>query len=397
MLRLIPRFDNVNKAILVNFCTRFHLYIHIYALYLQNRGLTLLEISTIETAVIATVFLAEVPTGIIADRIGRKWSLIMNTLFLLLAELIFLFSTDYWQFLALALLTGVGHAFGSGAREALIYDSLPAENRESAMKRAMGLVGSWGQIAFFISPIIGGLIIGDLALERVQIAIALTVGALLVGLVIALTLHEPHADWDVKRSGPLTIFCTGINELWSSRRLRRITLLTVLAGSFGGTLITTLAPPYLDMNQVSPFAIALTLSIGSLLAALTQRYAYWLEQVLGPRAAIILVTILPGISYMVLALVSGPLPVWLMITLMYGTNDMKQPLYASYQNALITNRSRATVLSLMSMFSSLFVAVMAPVYAALATASLPLAFGVMSGVILVSALLLRVDRVILTD
>ncbi|MBZ0297350.1 MAG: MFS transporter [Anaerolineae bacterium] len=388
------RFDNVTKVILVNFCTRFHLYIHIYALYLQGRGLTLLEISTLESVVIGTIFLAEVPTGIIADRIGRKWSLVMNTLFLMLAELIFLFSTEYWQFAVLAVLTGIGHAFGSGAREAMVYDSLPREARDSLMKRAIGLVGSWGQIAFFISPIIGGLIIGDLALERVRLAIALTVGALLVGLIIALTLREPQDDWEVSRSGALAIFRTGMRELWESRRLRRITLLTVLTSAFGGTLITTLAPPYLAANQVSPFAIALTLSLGSLLAAGTQRYAYRVEEVLGPHRALTVLTVLPGIAYFVLALISGPLPVWLVVTLMYGTNDMKQPLYSGYQNALITGKSRATVLSLMSMFSSLFVAIMAPVYAALATRSLPLAFVAMGAVILAAAVMLRVDRVV---
>ena len=388
------RFDNVTTVILVNFCTRFHLYIHIYALYLQGRGLTLLEISTLESVVIGTIFLAEVPTGIIADRIGRKWSLVMNTLFLMLAELIFLFSTEYWQFAVLAVLTGIGHAFGSGAREAMVYDSLPREARDSLMKRAIGLVGSWGQIAFFISPIIGGLIIGDLALERVRLAIALTVGALLVGLIIALTLREPQDDWEVSRSGALAIFRTGMRELWESRRLRRITLLTVLTSAFGGTLITTLAPPYLAANQVSPFAIALTLSLGSLLAAGTQRYAYRVEEVLGPHRALTVLTVLPGIAYFVLALISGPLPVWLVVTLMYGTNDMKQPLYSGYQNALITGKSRATVLSLMSMFSSLFVAIMAPVYAALATRSLPLAFVAMGAVILAAAVMLRVDRVV---
>ncbi|MCA9896210.1 MAG: hypothetical protein KC615_24670, partial [Anaerolineae bacterium] len=75
-----------------------------------------------------------------------------------------------------------------------------------------------------------------------------------------------------------------------------------------------------------------------------------------------------------------------------GTNDMKAPLFSAYQNALIASQSRATVLSLINMIVSLFIAIVAPIYAAIATRSLPLAFLVMGSVILVAGITLRVDR-----
>ena len=53
---------NITKVIIINFCQRFHLYIHAYALLLQGRGLTLFQISTIESIVIGTIFVMEVPT-----------------------------------------------------------------------------------------------------------------------------------------------------------------------------------------------------------------------------------------------------------------------------------------------------------------------------------------------
>src|SRR5215204_5062761 len=138
---MLPR-SNVAKMMIVYFCTRFHLYIHAYALVLVGRGLSLLEISTIETVVIATLFLAEVPTGVLADRVGRKGSVVLSTLFLMLGELIFAFSSQYWQYLIIAVCTGLGFAFSSGAAESLIYDSLPLKNRDVAMKRTMGRYNS---------------------------------------------------------------------------------------------------------------------------------------------------------------------------------------------------------------------------------------------------------------
>src|SRR5690349_866515 len=105
------RGNNVAKLMVVAFCTRFHLYIHAYALILVGRGLSLLEISTIESVVIATVFIAEVPTGVLADRVGRKGSVLLSTLLLMTGELIFAFSSHYAQYLVLAVFTGLGFAF----------------------------------------------------------------------------------------------------------------------------------------------------------------------------------------------------------------------------------------------------------------------------------------------
>ena len=54
---------NINKVIFVNFCQRFHFYVHAMALLLLARGLTLVQISMIESIMIFTIFVMEAPTG----------------------------------------------------------------------------------------------------------------------------------------------------------------------------------------------------------------------------------------------------------------------------------------------------------------------------------------------
>lgn len=386
------KFDNVTKVMLIQFCTRFHLYIHIYALYLQRQGLSLLEVGTIESLVITTLFLAEVPTGVFADRIGRKGSVVMWVLLMMCAELLFFFSSSYPMYLLVAVLTGIGFAFGSGATDALVYESLPVENRDEHMKRVMGRIGSVAQLGFFIAPIIGGFIVGDLAPERVRLAIAFTVMALGVAVLISLTLRDPETgDPRSSQTSSLQIFRSGWRQLRQNSDLQRIVLLSVLTAPFGGLLITTFAAPHMTQNEVSPALIGVALSIGSLLAAFTQRWAYRVEQVLGPRLGVMVLTLFPGIMYWGLALLAGPLT-WLWIVLMYGTNDMRAPLFSAYQNAHIQPESRATVLSLINMLLNIYIAVMAPLYAAIATGSLPLAFMLIGSVILLAGCALRVRQ-----
>jgi MFS family permease len=380
---------NILKVVIINFCQRFHLYIHAYALLLQSRHLSLLEISTIESVVIGTIFLMEVPTGVIADRIGRKWSIAASTFLLLCAETIFIFARSYPVYLFIGVCTGTGFAFASGAVEAMVYDSLPPEGRDDAMKRTMGLIGSMGQIAFFIAPIIGAFIIGDATPERFTLAIVLTVVALFIGLLVSFTLKEPPTDWETDKSSALTIFRNGISDLWRNSQLRYLVLLVVFTSPFTGTLVTTFAAPYLIQNAVSPFMIGIALSVGSLLAAVTQRYAYKIEEFFGQNTTITLLILLPGCLYWILAAISGPVIALLVLILMYAANDMKAPLFSAYQNALIDSRSRATVLSLINMFVNLYVAIAAPIYAAIATRSLETAFIVIGSVILVAGVFLR--------
>ena len=384
--------SNVNKVIFITFCRRFHLYLHAYALLLLARGLSLVQISLIESIFIGSIFLLEVPTGIVADRFGRKWSIVASIFLVMCGELLFLFARDFNWYVAMALVAGAGFACASGAIEALIYDSLPPESREEAMKRAMGRVNSYSLIAFVIAPIIGGLIIGDGALENFVPAIALTVVALLIGVIAGLTLQEPAVDSAEKKPGAWELLRDGVSLLRHHARLRRLALLVVFTAPFTSALITTLGPPYLAQNNVSPYVVGVTLSLGSLLAAFTQRYAYKFEEWLGRPRAIALLILLPGVTYWLLAAAAGPFATVLVIILIYGTNDMKSPLFSAYQNALIESRNRATVLSLVNMLLSLFLALGMPVYAALAEQSLQLTFVVMGAVIVAAALLLRVHR-----
>lgn len=388
--------SNILKIVIINFCQRFHLYIHAYALLLLSRGLSLLQISTIESLVIGTIFMMEVPTGIVADRIGRKWSIAASTFLLMCAEFIFIFARSYEWYLIIAVFTGTGFAFASGAVEAMVYDSLPQENRDNEMKRVMGLVNSVGQIAFFIAPIVGAIIIGDATPERFTLAIVLTVIALLIGVIVSFTLKEPETDWEADKPSPLTIFRDGLHELRSSPQLQRIIALVVFTSAFTGTLITTFAAPYLIENQASPYITGIALSIGSLIAALAQRYAYKVEAVLGQKWGLTLLIFMPGIMYWLLALVAGTIPTLLVIVWMYGTNDMKAPLFSAYQNALIESKNRATVLSIINMMNSLFVAIVAPIYAMIAGYSLSVAFIVMGTVIVGTGIFLRVHRLPMT-
>ena len=181
--------SNINKIVFINFCQRFHLYIHAYALLLLMRGLSLVQISLIESVVIGTIFLMEAPTGVLADRLGRKWS-IAGGFAVQLAGLLFIALGADTLLLTIG---GVIWIFGSAVSQPSLYavaiDTAPANRRGVAMSSyTMSF-----QIGSGISSIIGGLIAEHFGYSWLNwFCVATAVFGLLVVLVLARGWDKPH-------------------------------------------------------------------------------------------------------------------------------------------------------------------------------------------------------------
>jgi MFS family permease len=96
----------------------------IKAIFLLGRGITLAELATFASLIIIFSTLLEIPTGYIADRFGRKFSVSLSYCIQVLALLGFIFVTDFRMLIVIAFLTGLSSALESGALESLIYEEI---------------------------------------------------------------------------------------------------------------------------------------------------------------------------------------------------------------------------------------------------------------------------------
>lgn len=94
------------------------------------------------------------PTGILSDRMGRKWVVVPSTYLAAIAFLLFPVSDALWQLLGLAVLLGVATGLALGTMATYTYDVIPehARGRLQALRR---IIGESGGIA---GPLIGGVI-----------------------------------------------------------------------------------------------------------------------------------------------------------------------------------------------------------------------------------------------
>ncbi len=392
MLNKLRGLSNTTLMVAVTFFANLYFYNHVGTLYLQTRGLSLLQVSSIWSIIMAASLLAEIPTGLIADKIGRKWSVVFALFLQAVGEFLYLFASSYSAFALIAVLAGIGYAFSSGASEALIYDSLPVKNHDMLMKKSVGIIGGSYQVAFFLAPIFGGLIIPQLVLSKFMLAILFTGISVLIAFLFSLNLKEPKTDFIRQKESSISLLKSAVKLLLTHKRLQWIIMISVLTSSFSNSLLTLYQPFFVQNGITSSLWLGISWSLASFAAFLLLKHVHEIENVIGGRMSLLLVSLLPGLGYLILFASSSPLVMVSAFILTYALTDIKNPFISAYQNSIIKSNNRATVLSLISMVSKLYIAFMGLIIGRIADTSIRLTFLVIGLLIILFSLILRIDK-----
>jgi MFS family permease len=144
------------------FSARF--YYPVYALLFLDYGLTLAQFGLLNGIWAATIVFLEVPSGALADTIGRRNLLIAAGVFMVLEMGVLLVvpvgggAFLFPMFVLNRVLSGAAEAAASGADEALVYDSLKAAGQESRWARVLERVQRDTSLAFFFAMMIGAAV-----------------------------------------------------------------------------------------------------------------------------------------------------------------------------------------------------------------------------------------------
>ncbi|AGS67786.1 MFS transporter [Streptomyces collinus] len=128
----------------------------VFVLFLQHRGFSAGQVALLQTLIYLVSGLAELPTGVIADRIGRRASIVIGQILIagcLLGQGTF---TDYWVFLALFVGQGVGMACVSGSDTALLYDLLVRRGATARYVKVKSRFTMLGTVTSGAAIILGG-------------------------------------------------------------------------------------------------------------------------------------------------------------------------------------------------------------------------------------------------
>lgn len=362
----------------------FTTYGFITAIYrVQTAGLNPFQLVLVGTVLELSVFLFEIPTGLVADVYSRRLSVIIGYALIgagfALEGTLPLFAT----ILLAQVLWGVGYTFISGAQDAWLADEIGEEQLTQAYLRAsqMGRVGS-----------LAGIVIG-MSLGTVRLGLPMLIaGAFFVLLSFFLILFMPETgfaptprpernSWgkmtDTFRDGvrvvrgrsmlmlilAITIFFGLSSEGWD--RLREAHLLE----NFSFPTIGPLEGPVLWFGVLSIVGLALAFAATEVIR---RRVGEEREEVLiGWQLALNLVVI-GGIAFFGLAQGFGPAVA--VMTAVYVARSASAPLFRGWINKQIEPQVRATVLSMWGQMDAIGQIVGGPILGAVATAiSIPAA------------------------
>ena len=159
-----------------------------YAPFLKSIGLDNSQITIINWVFATLMLLAQVPTGMFADRCGRALSIKIGLGVLALGHFAYFMANGFWSALIVEAVVGVGIAFVCGADQAWLVSSLNARGQGKDVEAAFGTANSVGFTACLVSGSLGAIIgARDLRLPW----LACGVMGILSFTIAATLMHEP--------------------------------------------------------------------------------------------------------------------------------------------------------------------------------------------------------------
>lgn len=168
-------------------------------------------------------FVADVPTGVIADKYGRKPCGLVGATLLMIAPLVVLFGHTFAAYMVAAFFYGMGRAFLSGTLESLVYDHVSIE--KDVYRRINGLEITYGQAGILVSAALGGFFF---SINHSIPFIAEAVASLICILIIV-AMQEQRKDGHAKPSSSHIQHLTqSARYLFATQYLRIVVLMGVV-------------------------------------------------------------------------------------------------------------------------------------------------------------------------
>ena len=328
-------------------------------LFYQSHGLDLGQAVLLKTILSLSILCLEVPSGYLADRLGRKFCLVVGSVAWLVGWLFYCTGSSFATFAVAEILAGVAASLISGADTAIAYETLLELNREDDYRIFEGrLVAIAG-----ITEAVCGLIGAAIAEINLVYPFYLQTICIAVYLVLSLTLAEPKrhvARTAIEHQSVKTII---VDVFIKRPRLRWL----ILLGSIFSTatfLIVWLSQGYFQEIELPITAMGWTWAIFHLLMSLASINAHRIETLLGIRKALIILVLLLGGAYILLGSVTSMVGI-VFIALIYLVRGVRSPLTLNLINQQVPSHIRATVLSLSSFTFHLGFAIISPAIAAI--------------------------------
>lgn len=346
--------NNIKVAYILSFLSELYFPISVWLFY-YLRFLDFKEIGILTAVKLISSNIFEVPTGVFADAVGRKASIIISFGLYAMVMLGFANVSVFWMFIALDILKALSNAFFSGSLEALVYDSLKEAGRDKDYDKVVANMESAAWVGLFVSAIAGGFLYH----WQYQSPYLVQGGLYAAAALMALRLRETkfkRKKYNLNEAVKLNF--GGFGELFGKLRTAQIStiMITLGAGYF-------IASELLGISQAREYGmdsrgVGILFGTGYLISAAVSQLYPWLRTRVGAKKLLIATgSILVG-SF----LLAKSVGIWIgsiLIIARISSSTTFRNTRSSIINSLIGSERRATTISTLNLLSQLPMALMA--------------------------------------
>lgn len=338
-------------------------FVPVIVLFWEDAGLSTGEVFLLQGLFAGAMALLEVPTGVVADRLGKRTSLVLGQLVVCLGFVAYGFSASFWTFALVELAIALGLTLLSGADDALLFDLLEATGQGDRYTEHAGRNTTFRLVSYALCNVAGGLLAEAVSLRA-------TLWASAAGPALAMILALWLADASPPRrarpgqselSEALALTRDAARFVWRQQLVRwYAAFFAVLTGSAAWLL--WLYQPFMSHVGLPLWSFGLLFALYNLTAAATGRLSHRVEARLGREGSLVFLGLLQVAPPLLMGALVGPVAV-LFVLGHQAVRGMARPILSGRILAHTRVDKRATVLSLSSLSSRLFFALTAPLMA----------------------------------
>lgn len=349
---------------------RYYVYSGIYTLaasiiwgvntlFLLDAGLTVTEVFIANSAWAAGTMIFEIPTGVVADTVGRRVSFLLSLGVLALTTLGYVglaqVNGGVVAYSIVSVLIGLGFTFYSGAMEAWLVDGLRELGYDGGLDRVFGRGQIVSGAAMLVGTVGGGL------LGQVDLAIPFLVRSGLLLLLLGLAFVGMHdLGFTPKKvsarrlpSEALKIGRAGVRFGWNSPSLRLLMLASVFQMGVFAWAWYAWQPYFLELLEsdavwvagVVAALLAVSMMVGNGIVEIVTRWC-------GRRTTLFLwAGGVLSVSLIGVGAVSAFLPALALLFLAGVALGVQMPVRQAFFHQVVPSEERATVVSFDSMIS----------------------------------------------
>ena len=329
-------------------------------LFLLDAGLSNAEAFAANAFFSVGQVLFEIPTGVVADTRGRRFSFMLGAATLLASTLLYLLmwniNAPFWGWAIASALLGLGFTFFSGATEAWLVDALNATGYTSDLETVFGRAQMVAGGAMLVGTLAGGVIA-----QVTDLGVPYIVRAAMLGITLIVAWRFMHdigfkPDRDASPVAAVRTVVTGaVNGGLRNRPVRWLMLAAPFTTGVGFYAFYAFQPYLLELyGDPSAYSIA---GLAAAIVAAAQIFGGfvvpWARRLFARRTHfLILASVVSTLMLAGVGLTDSFVVALVILTRVVHRAAIEDSMRRAFINPLIPSEQRATVLSFDSLLGS---------------------------------------------